>query len=177
MSWLVSAPNTASPDLTFYSLAEDITLSTAVQGIGSARRRDRDMEAVHILLHLPQCWPDLLNRAMAQCMETIPHPQSNAFLGRCVQCQDIGARCRLHTILPDNWTHHSTLEPSLRQQTMLSFPLCRPKCRKKIRQCHGLVFQHRPLCPQLIQRAWLYGSIINTGHDKLANPIAFLIDL
>jgi len=84
--WLVSALDTGSPDLnlytSLYSLGEGITLASAVQRIGSARRRDGGLQALHILLHFPQCKTELFDRAMAQSMDTVPHPEPKAFSGR-----------------------------------------------------------------------------------------------
>jgi hypothetical protein len=62
------------PDLDLYSLGEDMTLSTAVQGIGSPGRWDWGMQAIHILLHFPQCQTNLFDRAMTQGMDAVPHP-------------------------------------------------------------------------------------------------------
>lgn len=64
------------------SFDEDITLSSAVRGIGTARRRDGGLQAIHSLLHFPQCQVDLFDRATAQDMDTVPHPQPKAFSRR-----------------------------------------------------------------------------------------------
>ncbi len=63
-------------------LDEGNTLSTSVQGIGSARRRDGSLQAIHSLLHFSQCQTDLFDGAMAQGMDTVPHPQPKAFFRR-----------------------------------------------------------------------------------------------
>ena len=76
--WIVSS----SPSPHHSSLDEGNTLSTAVQGIGSARRRDGGLQAIHILLHFSQCQTDLFDRTMAQGMDTVPHPQPKAFFRR-----------------------------------------------------------------------------------------------
>ena len=77
--WIVSFPPLISPHHSL--LDESNTLSTSVQGIGSARRRDGGLQTVHRLLHFSQCQTELFHRAMARSMDTVPHPQSKTFLG------------------------------------------------------------------------------------------------
>jgi len=60
-------------------LDEGNTLSAAVQGIGSARRRDGGLQTIHILLHFSQCQTDLFDRAMAQGMDIVSRPEPKAF--------------------------------------------------------------------------------------------------
>lgn len=58
--WSPSLP-TSIPPSSHYSLGESITLASAVQRIGSARRRDGGLQAIHILLHFPQCETELFD--------------------------------------------------------------------------------------------------------------------
>lgn len=78
--WIVSSPTLICPHHS--SLDEGNTLSPAVQGIGSARRRDGGLQTLHRLLHFSQCQTNLFDRAMAQGMNTVPRPEPKAFSRR-----------------------------------------------------------------------------------------------